>query len=147
MALGLLAPVPERHLESAFKTPGPQGEVAFGSCAFETFKRLDDLLSGQTCDCLIYASHSVKPLSSPTVTWMATYVRFVEARNNGTHPNPEFRPLTTESDSQWYVFWHVGGLKQLSREERIKISTLHGYEKPKRYLTNFIPEGPVIIDW
>jgi hypothetical protein len=150
MTIALLAPVPEEHLLSGADVCASQGEVAFGSRAWELFQRLDDLLAGQPCDCLIYASDSAKPVSPPTVTWKAQYIRQVASRN-GAHPaKMTFRPPSTEryeadNKGHWAIFWHVANLKPLSVDQRIKVSSLRGYEKPNRYLLNFIPEGPVLI--
>lgn len=150
--IALLAPVPEEHLISGMEVCRREGRVAFGSRAWEVFARLDHILAGRPCDCLIYASDSATPIAPPTATWRASYIDHVESRG-GAHPQGmAYRPMSTEkygadNKGHWAVFWHVTDLQPIPTDDRIKISSLRGFEKPQHYLKNFIPEGPLLIEW
>lgn len=52
--------------------------------------------------------------------------------------------LPLDNAGNWILFWDVDSLRLL--ESPIRISSLRGSEKPKRYLTEFIPHGPVLIE-
>ena len=152
MAIALLAPVGEEHLLSGLDVCKREGQVAFGSRAWQLFRHLDEILGGQNCDCLIYASAAKQPTNTPVASWRAMYIGHVEGRN-GAHPEGmKYRPPTTakyakDNLGHWAVFWHVTDLKQLSLADQVKISSLRGYGKSRRYLKNFIPEGPLMIEW
>jgi len=152
MTIALLAPIPEEHLISGLEVCEREGEVAFGSRAWEVFAKLDNLMGGQPCDCLIYASDALKPIAPPTVTWEAKYLRHLHGKG-GAHPSGmKFRPKSTEkymadNKGHWAVFWHITDLHPLDAAEHIKVGSLRGYQKSGRYLTNFIPEGPILVEW
>lgn len=56
--VALLAPVPLEFLIEGIAVCDRQGKVAFGSRAWEIFRKLDELRNGQPVDVYIYASHS-----------------------------------------------------------------------------------------
>jgi hypothetical protein len=125
--------------------------VAYGSRHWELFYQLQSILGEHGgCDALIYVSDAAQPINPPTVTWRATYLGFKKAKG-GAHPaGMIYRPPTTQkysSDNQghWAVFWEVAELRSLTKNEWIKIGQLCGFEKPSKYLKNFIPRGPVLI--
>ena len=146
----LLAPVPEEHLEGALEICGGEGKVAFGSRAWEVFRKLDELIDDGKTRVFIYASHSKVPTTPPKVTWRGTYIGHLESRG-GAHPDGmKFRPPSTlkyPTDNQgfWAVFWEVTGLVRLDKENWLPINELSGLEKDKPYISGFIPEGPLII--
>lgn len=148
----LLAPVPEEHLESGLQICQTQGKVVFGSRSWETFRKLDDLLEeSDRCDALIYASDAKVMVRSPTVTWRATYLGHTNSINGAHKDGMKYRPQSTASypadnRGHWAVFWEVGGLRRLEGQERIPISALISYDGTRRYLKNFIPHGPVIVE-
>lgn len=148
----LLAPVPEEHLESGLRTCQSQGKVAFGSRAWEVFRKLDHVIkeSGR-CDALIYASHAKVTTRSPMVTWRATYVGHNNAVNGAHKEGMKYRPQSTASyppdnRGDWVIFWEVGDLRRLEDLERIPVNKLIGYDGRRRYLNNFIPPGPLIVE-
>jgi hypothetical protein len=63
MSVALLAPVPEEHLLSGQETLRESGKVAFGSKNWELFNTLRELLKGDECDVLTYASEASRPLN------------------------------------------------------------------------------------
>ena len=148
MSVALLAPVPEEHLISGQETVRESGKVAFGSKNWELFNTLGELLKGDECEVLLYASDAIRPLNPPTATWSAKYLGFSVAVN-GVHKNGlKYRPKSTikyplDNRGNWTVFWEVTDLKTMT--PGVKISLLRGYEKPHAYLKNFIPKGPVLI--
>jgi hypothetical protein len=148
MSVALLAPVPEEHLISGQETLSESGKVAFGSKNWELFNKLAELLNGDECDVLVYASDAIRPLNPPTATWSAKFVGFSVAVN-GAHKNGlKYRPKSTikyplDNQGHWTVFWEVTNLQPMS--PGVKISLLRGFEKPHSYLVNFIPKGPALI--
>lgn len=151
VAVALLAPVPEEHLISGRRVCLNRGKVAFGSKNWELFNKLQGLVQPEAqCEVLIYASDAAHLISPPTVTWRASYLGFVQARN-GTHPGEmKFRPPSTEkypldNRGSWVVFWEVADLTPLSKNQWIKVGQLRGFEKPAKYLTNYIPKGPSLL--
>jgi hypothetical protein len=145
----LLAPVPERHLESGVVVCREQGRVAYGSRAFESFLKLNDAIKPSTqCGALIYAPDSKMLTTSPSVTWRATYVGFNNAINGAHKDGMRYRPPTTASDDpeHWAIFWEVADLQRLGTTASIRISELLGYDRPRRYLKNYIPKGPRVVE-
>lgn len=62
--IALLAPVPLVHLEDGVDVSERKGKVAYGSTAWEFFKKLDEDRGGLAVETFIYASHSgVRDLS------------------------------------------------------------------------------------
>jgi hypothetical protein len=148
----LLAPVPEEHLVSGLEVCLKQGKVAFGTRAWETFFKLNELLKPDNeCDVLIYASDSATAQNSPSVTWRAKYIGYTEAKGGAHKSGMTYRPPTTASypsDNQgyWALFWEVSALEKLKPEALIPIGTLLGYDRPRKLLKNFIPHGPTIVE-
>jgi hypothetical protein len=147
--VALLAPVPFEHLADAKAVCEAQGKAAFGSRAWETFRKLDSIRDGLPVDVFIYASHSPGPLRLE-VSWHARYTGHVDGLN-GAHPaGMRFRPASTgnyadDNSGHWAIFWEVEQLHELSHEQRIKTMSFQGYEKRKPYKRNFVPEGPTLI--
>lgn len=148
--VALLAPVPLEHLKDGAIVCEKEGRVAFGSRAWEVFRKLDELRYDLPVDVYIYASHSEGPLRLE-VSWHARYIGHVESIG-GTHPEGmKFRPPSTakyEDDNlgYWAVFWEVEQLCELSLEERIPTGGFRGLGKHKPYRRNFVPEGPILIE-
>jgi hypothetical protein len=143
MPVALLAPVPEVHLLSGKEVCDKKGKVAFGSNDFELFLKLKQELPKGGCDVLVYASHSERATSAPTVTWRAVYLDFDDAQKPALQ---EFRPPSTITDKRWAIFWAVAELQCVPKADQIEISSLRGYGKPQRYLTKFKPERPIPIE-
>jgi hypothetical protein len=148
----LLAPVPEEHLISALETVKEHGRVVFGSRDWEIFRRLEEIIKPDTwCEALIYASDAQSALNPPTVTWKARYLGHSDSINGRHKEGLKYRPKSTlsydlDNLGHWAVFWDVSDLISVPKSEYIKISELLGYEKPRRYLKNFIPHGPTIVE-
>ena len=147
--VALLAPVPLEHLIDGQAVCDQQGKVAFGSRAWEIFRKLDELRDGQPVDVYIYASHAPgRP--SFKVSWKGIYLGHVEGIH-GAHPQGMlFRPPSTaqyEDDNfgHWAVFWEVAQLRKLAPEEHIPTGRFYGWDKRRLYEKNFIPEGPILV--
>lgn len=146
----LLAPVPYEHLVSGLEVSRKEGKVAFGSRAFEVFRAVETIADHGTLPVFIYASSDAAQMP-PRATWRANYVSSVET-NNGRHPaGMRFRPPSTEANigdnlGHWAVFWEVTKLMQVGYKEGIQMDGFYGYRSKKRYLKNFRPEGPVIVE-
>ena len=147
--VALLAPVPQRHLMAGVAVCHAEGRVAFGSRAWEVFRQLDALRKGLPVDVYIYASHGDPP-GALEASWHARYIGHVESIG-GAHPaGMRFRPPSTakyQSDNSgyWAVFWEVEHLTQLAVAQRIQVTDLTGFGKPKSY-DPFVPEGPLLIE-
>jgi hypothetical protein len=137
--VALLAPVPLVHLKSGAEM---KGRVAFGSCAWQIFRRLDELRKGMDVDVYIYASHD--PDGDLEISWHARYVCQIE---NGRANVERFRPESTKTDTNdSAVFWLVEDLAFLPPSQRISVAKLTGYDKKKPYGSAFSPEGPMLIE-
>jgi hypothetical protein len=136
--IALLAPVPLVHLEDGVEVSERKGKVAFGSMAWEFFKKLDEDRGGLAVETFIYASHAdVRDLA---VTWHARYIGHV------TDVEPRrFRPKSTlEGDKGgWGVYWLLEGLARLT--EPIPIAELCAYGTGEPFGKGFVPEGPMRV--
>lgn len=148
--VALLAPVPLEHLKSGAAICTQHGKLAFGSMAWEVFRKLDELRADARVHTYLYASHTnATPILQ--VSWHAFYIGHVESVG-GTHPNGmKFRPPTTakyldDNIGTWAIFWEVEDLNELSQDHRIWISQLRGLDKKKHFAQDFIPEGPILIE-
>lgn len=152
-AFAILAPVPEEHLVDGCDVCQEKGKVAFGSRAWEVFREADRERAGQPVEVLLYASHLVDGgRSRAVVTWRAEYIGHVETKT-GAHPaGMQYRPPSTakyESDNagHWAVFWEVAELRRVPPDQQVEISSLRGVGKKKYYGKDFVPEGPLRIEY
>jgi hypothetical protein len=150
--VALLAPVPLQHLQSGKLVCAEQGKVAFGSKAWELFRRLDQLRARCKVRTFIYASHS-DTIGTPRVSWQAHYIGHIEAQG-GRHPQgTKYRPSTTErypedNDGYWAIFWEVEGLQEICENaQRTPLSQLTGLDNGKPFKKQFIPQGPLLITY
>lgn len=147
--VALLAPVPLEHLEDGSEVCRKEGRVAFGSRAWEVFRKLDTLRNGLPVEVFIYASHDPQARRL-AVSWKGLYVGHVES-DNGAHPKGmKFRPPSTgkyveDNFGYWAVFWEVENLNRLEEDYNIPTGQFWGLEKHKSYGKNFVPEGPILI--
>jgi len=151
MGVGILAPVPATILVSAVETCAEIGRVAFGSNVWELFAKTDQEY-GEGLPVLIYPTHHYgdpdKLCAPGYATFRGTYLSMIPARA-GKHPNPAVRPLATieehSADTAWALFWEVGNLVQLAKQDRVAITSLTA-EGQKRPLANgFVPRGPMLV--
>lgn len=157
-AFAMLAPVPEEHLLSgleaiqAQKAQGvEQPVVAFGSMAFEIFRKADELRGGpdgNAVEVLLYASHAKEQSLTPKATWRAVYTKQIPSRN-GRYPKERSyeRPKTAlEGDKPvWAIFWQIRDLEELNLP--IPIGQFQGLDKKSPYPARFIPEGPLLVQY
>jgi len=147
--VALLAPVPENLLIDGEQVCVAQGEVAFGSRAYQVFRDLDAERCGEPVDVYIYASHADGKRAA-VATWTARYVRSVEATPSGRHPEGlGMRPRVGadapgENRGHWAVYWHLANLRRMARPLQIK--DLQGLNASKCYRANFVPERPLRIE-
>lgn len=145
--VALLAPVPFEHLLDGAEVCAREGRVAFGSRAWEVFRKLDEIRRGLPVDVYIYASH-LPEFVRPEISWHALYVGHVDSVG-GRHPEGmRFRPPSTEKYEDdnvgyWAIFWEVQQLRQLPPDERILTGKFRGLDRQIPYKRNFIPEGPL----
>lgn len=149
--VALLAPVPLEHLEDGIDVCRNEGRVAFGSRAWEVFRKLDQLRNGLPVDVYIYASHD-PVVRRFVVSWKGTYIGHVESIE-GAHPEGmRFRPPSTgkypeDNQGYWAVFWELEDLRRLDEDQQIPTGRFWGLEKRKSYGRNFVPEGPILIQY
>lgn len=150
-SVSILAPIPEEHLISGLDCCTAEKSVSFGSRAFEVFRKIDDLLCGNSCEVLIYSSWSRTPLPGPAkATWVASYVGHAEARHDGSPPPGLARPSSTakyrgDNTGHWAVYWTVTDLRRIAKNEWVSVSSLRGLNTKRNFLTTFHPERPIII--
>lgn len=144
----LLAPVPAAHLEDGQEVCQREGEVAFGSRAFDVFLELDGLRQEQPIEAYIYASHDHGRTGGAKVSWQARYIRREGALLGGSHPDPQrFRPPSTwaeDGQGYWLLFWHVSDLRRLSPDEQIWTSEFRDRKHGRKAREPYAPEGPMI---
>ncbi|BAY07718.1 hypothetical protein [Calothrix sp. NIES-2098] len=153
-SFAILAPVPEMHLLSALETMEKLDselsdetiKVAFGSMAFEVFRKADELRAGKEVEVLIYASDCIdQPLNSEA-SWQGLYIGHTNSRNGRYPGKSKFRPASTATDKPtWAIFWELQELKRLKTP--IAIASLKALGKKTNYTSRFIPEGPLLIEY
>ena len=149
--IALLAPVPEEHLIDGQEVAKAAGRVAFGSRAWELFRKLDSLRKGMPVDVYIYASAPASKDAEFAVSWRARYIRHVDSLG-GAHPDGMlYRPSSTkryanDNSGYWAVFWEVEDLRRLPENEHMSPAEFTGFEKAKQYQHPFPPEGPILIE-
>lgn len=152
-AFAILAPIPEEHLHEGARVCTEKGKVAFGSRAWQVFQEVDRERGVQPVEVLIYPSHPLTGGRSKAIaTWRALYIGSVNAKR-GAHPDGmTYRPASTnkyETDNSgyWALFWEVGNLRSVGVAGAVKISSLKGLGKKKFYAPDFVPEGPLRIEY
>jgi len=139
----LLAPVPERHLVSGIETLAKHGQVWFGSDTIDVFEELKQN-GAKSFVALIYASISkyrVAP-SQTHVTWVGRYVGYAAAIPGSL---PEYRPTTTETDTDFKLWWKLDFLRRLDDSDSLPMHKIGAPTSNKRYLPNFAPERPLRV--
>jgi hypothetical protein len=148
--VALLAPVPKEHLIDGRETVLSKGKVAFGSRAWEVFRKLDELRNGMPVDVYIYESDGSGQIDFRT-SWRARYIGHVES-DLGAHPaGMTFRPESTakyasDNSGYWAVFWEVDTLEQVPDNDQSHVGEFTGYGKKKAYGHAFSPEGPLLVE-
>ncbi|OUL34233.1 hypothetical protein BV372_14375 [Nostoc sp. T09] len=153
-SFAILAPVPEIHLLSALETIDKLEnelsdeiiKIAFGSMAFEVFRKADELRGDKEVEVLIYASQSLdQPLNSEA-SWQGLYIGHANSRNGRYPGKSKFRPPSTATDKPtWAVFWEVQELKRL--KSPIAIASLKALGKKSNFASRLIPEEPLLIEY
>jgi hypothetical protein len=153
-SFAILAAVPETHLLSALETMEKLDnelsdeiiKVAFGSMAFEVFRKTDELRGGKEVEVLIHASDSAdQPLNSE-VSWRGLYIGHANSRNGRYAGKSKFIPPSTTSDKpRWAVFWEVQELTRLKTP--IAIASFKALGKKSNLVSRFIPEEPMLIEY
>lgn len=153
-SFAILAPVPEMHLLSALETmeklenelSDETIKVAFGSMAFEVFRKADELRGDKEVEVLIYASNCVNQPLNSEAAWQGLYIGHGNSRNGRYAGKAQFRPPSTASDKPtWAVFWEVKELKSLKAP--IAVAALKALGKKTNFTSRFIPEGPLLIEY
>lgn len=127
------------------------GRVAFGSNAWELFAKIEQEY-GDGLPVLIYATHhfgNPDNLCDPGhCPFRSTYLGMTHSKA-GKHPNPAVRPLPTieehSADTAWAIFWEVGNLVQLPKQDRVVIISLTAEGQEKRLANGFVPHGPMLV--
>lgn len=146
----ILSPVPEAHLLSGKEVCDEVGKVAFGSRAYRVFEKADELRASQPLDVFFYPSKGTK-FGPAKARWHGIYVGHVRSVA-GAHPDDmKYRPPSTlenENDNtgHWVVFFEVKELVELTNAEALPMTRFKGYGSNKKYVSSFIPEGPLLVD-
>ena len=144
-SFAILAAVPEVHLISGQDVCLNQGKVAFGSMAFEAFRKVDEMREDKAVEILIYASDAANRPLNTEVTWHGLYIGHVQSRGGRYLKGSQFRPPSTASEKPiWAIFWEVQDLKPLSSP--IAIASLKGLERGSNLKSRFVPESPLLIE-
>lgn len=153
-SFAILASVPEMHLLSALDTMEKLEnelsdeiiKVAFGSMAFEVFRKADELRGEKTVEVLIYASDRAdQPLNSE-VSWGGLYIGHANSRNGRYSGKSKFLPPSTTADKpRWAVFWEIQELTKLKTP--IAIAAFKPLGKKTNLVSRFVPEEPMLIEY
>jgi hypothetical protein len=143
----ILAPVPADLLQDALDNGYTR--VAFGSMAWEFFRRLTDEIGDEPLLVLLYASHE-KELALE-VTWAGEFAGWREAAQAERDPDFEqelrsplarYDWLGNEQGGGWAVYWIVEGLHRLEDPMPLKQLRL---PNGKQLSAAFIPRGPIRV--
>jgi hypothetical protein len=147
------------HLPSALTVCAAQGRVAFGTNLLEWFADEDQnkLRPEEGWPVLIYASRPElgdlrvtelgdtqvnKGLFLPArVSFAAIYATWTQANDQGKHPNPQIRPTSTETDTEFYGYWEVTNLHRLGQSVRLADLRI-GKNRPA---ANFVPRRAYVV--
>ena len=140
--VSLMAPVPSFHLDSGLETLQEEGGILFASNAFSVFHQLESTRKGQSVTVWIYESHQN---SKAVIKWKGTYVGYVSSDDRGQMKlKKRLRPKSTKNDGHTAVYWQLNHLEKL--EKPIMITNFFGLGNRKSFKSNFIPQGPTIIE-
>lgn len=114
----VLAPVPALHVESAFETMEKHGVVAFGTKAWEIWKKWE----GKDAQVWIVASSTgntglvSKAISIGKIVATGTLERLTDPVR-GQHPDPRLRPPSTITDKEheFLLYWEVSNIVLLPK--------------------------------
>jgi hypothetical protein len=143
----ILAPVPADLLQDALDSGYPR--VAFGSMAWEFFRRLTDDHADEPLLVLLYASHADE--LALEVRWTGVFGGWRDAAEAERDPDfeKELRsPLArydwagNQEGGAWAVYWIVDGLRRL--DDPIPLGDLR-LPDGRRLSPAFIPRGPTRI--
>lgn len=137
----ILAPVPARHLPSAEATFAAQSRVAFGSDAWEFWKRQVPgtpvwIVASSTG----FPAGGLPGIDPGKVIFSGRLAATVEADRRHRHPNPDLRPASTESDGAWTLFFEVEALERMSPP----LSVI-GLRTAQGAVLTRVPHGPIAI--
>jgi hypothetical protein len=124
------------HLNDGEEVCRRQGQVAFGSNAWEVMRRIE-----AGVPVLIYASHSAEALG-PVVSWTAVFDEYVESGGSASLRRiRRFRPPSADGEeADWAGYYLVHGLRRLARP--LPIDDLRKQDG-LQFSRRFVPEGPI----
>jgi hypothetical protein len=143
----ILAPVPAELLQDALDNGFAR--VAFGSMAWDFFRRLSDEVGDGQPPVLLYASHEAE--FALEVTWAGRFAGWRDAAEAEGDPDFEEQlrsPLArhdwlgNEHGGAWAIYWIVDGLHRL--QQPIPLGDLR-LPNGKHLSSAFIPRGPTRI--
>jgi hypothetical protein len=141
--IALLAPVPLDILESALQTDTPDGQISFGTRAWELFHKLDKSRAGMPVDVYIYASHA-GGLFDGKASWHARYIRLEPEK----HKAEPYRPSLAAQTDNWQgeVYWIVERLRRMEAAEHIPVTDFTAFGHAKAYGKAFPPHQPLLVE-
>jgi hypothetical protein len=148
MTPALIFSVPLVHLASALDGDLSK-PVAFGTDVMEMFTDADDTqLVDQGTPVLIYASQphtdpkNAGLFSAGALVVGGEFLRWRRANAQGRHPNPELRPVTTDTDGPVSGFIEVEGLRRL--EPPVNIASGCRRANGTKFSADYVPRRPVL---
>lgn len=137
----VLAPVPALHLPAAAAAFARAGRVAFGSNAWEFWRRQP---AEWTAVWVVASSAGFPAAGLPGIDPGKVIFRGrlagVVAAVRGRHPDPALRPDSTGSDEPWAMFFELDALERLARPRPvIGLVTVQGVRLSR------VPQGPIAI--
>jgi len=137
----VLAPVPALHLPAAAAAFARAGRVAFGSNAWEFWRRQ----APERTAVWVVASSTGFPAGGlpgidPGKVIFRGRLAGIVAAVRGRHPDPALRPDSTAGDEPWAMFFELEMLERLGRPRPvIGLVTVQGARLAR------VPQGPIAI--
>ena len=140
MTAHILAPVPALHLPSAEATFRAEGRVAFGSDAWEFWRKVTEATVWIVASSTGFPPNRLPGIDPGKLIFKARLAGTTEADRRHRHPDPNLRPASAAGDGAWTLFFEVDELTRLSRTRPvIGLRTLQGISLQR------VPQGPLLI--
>jgi len=136
----VLAPVPALHLPSAEATFRARGRVAFGSDAWEFWRKITEATVWIVVSATGFPRGGLPGIDPGKLIFKSRFAGTTEADRRHRHPDPDLRPASATGDGAWTLFFEVDGLTRLTPPlSVIGLRSLQGIGLQR------VPQGPLVV--